>query len=457
MLTVARPLEQRMGAGGRMYGMSKTTLGFLFLFAFGLFAFAALMCASAAGQSANYRVIHNFSGYPNHTAHTIGPVIFDKAGNMYGVGITGGAYDDGAAYELSPDGHGNWTETILYDFCQNFDGLSCLDGESPSAGLAIDASGNLYGTTGFGGTGNELGSGGGIAFELSPPVQRGGAWTETVLYNFCSDFANDTCLDGGPDVKSQMVLDRAGNLYGTTAEGGGGYGSFSGGGVAFELSPGTGGWAETIIYNFCSVLHNNLCLDGQGPIGGVTFDKSGSLFGTTSSTGNGNAETGGTLYQLRKSGSGWVFRLLATVPPAHQPSIPEAPVSFDSDGNLYSTLSSVYGGVFQRNAKTGKVRVFAFDKGDGFEPLGGVYVDANTGAIYGTNSDGGVGPGNVFEIDPNGGITILHSFCNGSTGPNCTDGDQPWATLVPDASGNLYGTTQFGGTANLGIIFEIKP
>src|SRR5579883_2486665 len=130
MLTVARPLEQRMGAGGRMYGMSKTTLGFLFLFAFGLFAFAALMCASAAGQSANYRVIHNFSGYPNHTAHTIGPVIFDKAGNMYGVGITGGAYDDGAAYELSPDGHGNWTETILYDFCQNFDGLSCVDGDS---------------------------------------------------------------------------------------------------------------------------------------------------------------------------------------------------------------------------------------------------------------------------------------------------------------------------------------
>ena len=130
-------------------------------------------------------------------------------GNQTGCGDLG----CGIIYGLSPDGQGNWTETILYNFCQNFNGISCLDGAYPN-GLTIDTVGNLYGTTFSGGTGQGFGFGTGIAFELSPPKMQGGTWTETVLHNFCSDVQNDSCLDGWVGVVSPMVIGPDGNLYG---------------------------------------------------------------------------------------------------------------------------------------------------------------------------------------------------------------------------------------------------
>ncbi len=445
--------------------MSKARLNFFFLF-----AFASLMCAAAAGQAANYKVIHSFSGYPNDIEHPIGAVVFDKAGNMYGVGPGGGSINAGAVFELSPDGHGNWTETILYNFCQNNDGLSCLDGQSPDSQMAIDAAGNLYGTTYQGGTGNEsnpLFPGGGVAFELSPPLQQGGQWTETVLYNFCSDFVNDVCLDGGPGTKSQMVFDRAGNLYGTTGLGGLGHVAGQGvlpggGGLVFELSPNGNGWAEKILYNFCSKGLGSECPDGYEPDGGVILDTIGNLYGTTSLSGSVGSFQGGTLFELLGSAGDWKHTLLASVPDGHQLFDPSGPLTFDEDGNLFGTLSLVYGGVYRRDAKTGNIKVFQFNEQDGFEPLGGVYVDAKTNVLYGVNAGGNEGghngnPGNIFEIDPDGKETILHSFCDGSTGPNCTDGFASWAPLVPDVKGNLYGTTEFGGSFNLGIVFELVP
>jgi hypothetical protein len=190
--------------------MSKTWLSFFFIF-----AFTALMCASAAAQN-NFKVIHSFAGYPNDGMTTDSSVVFDKLGNMYGAtdgggGQTGcGDFGCGTVYELSPDGQGNWTESILYNFCQDFDGLSCLDGSYPSAGLAVDSAGDLYGITELGGTGYESGSGGGVAFELSPPKKPGQLWIETVLYSFCSRVGKGECLDGGFGFPSQVVFDRGG-------------------------------------------------------------------------------------------------------------------------------------------------------------------------------------------------------------------------------------------------------
>jgi uncharacterized repeat protein (TIGR03803 family) len=449
--------------------MSKTSLSFLFLFAFALFAFAALMCVVAAGQAANYKVIHSFSGYPNDIEHPIGAVVFDSAGNMYGVGPGGGNDNDGAVFELSPDGRGGWTETILYDFCQNNDGLSCLDGKAPDYRLAIDAAGNLYGTTNEGGTGDEddpVFPGGGVAFQLSPPLRKGGQWTETVLYNFCSNFVNNMCLDGGPGGASQMVFDTDGNLYGTTALGGLGHipgqGVLpGGGGVVFELSLGAKGWTEKVLYNFCSQGQGSICPDGYEP-NGVNLDGHGNLYGATACGGAIKPCTGGVLFEIYNSGNGWQHKSLAIIPRNYQPYSPSGPVTFDSTGNLYGGLALVYGGVYQRNAKTGKIKVLPFNAQDGFEPLGGVYVDAKTNILYGVNAGGNEGghngnPGNIFEIDPNGKETILHSFCDGSTGPNCMDGFTSWAPLVPDVRGNLYGTTEFGGAYNLGIVFELVP
>ena len=421
-----------------------------------LLAIAAVICASAAGQN-NFKVIHSFSGYPNDGSHPTGPVVFDKLGNMYGSapgGSNGGCGDlgCGVVYELSPDGHGNWTETILYNFCENWNGQTCLDGTAPTGGLALDAAGNLYGVAIEGGTGvGELSIGGGVAFELSPPSQRGGAWTETVLYNFCNDLQGNLCLDGLAPA-SQPVFDSSGNLYGTTAGGGTGHLSL-GGGTVFELSPGVNSWTEKILYNFCSQGTGDNCPDGEIPSGGVTFDKSGNLFGTTDYSGNSNTNTGGTVYELSSSAGGWKYRRLLEVPARSKSNYLPGAVSFDGVGNLYSTFGAPDGGVFKLNPSTRKLEVFSFNGQDGQNPQRGVLIDARTGALYGTTAFGG-GSGNIYRINSNRKETVLHNFC---ALPNCVDGELPWPAPMPDASGNLYGTAGFGGEYGAGVVYSVSP
>jgi uncharacterized repeat protein (TIGR03803 family) len=426
-----------MLACGRKYCMRKKIMFALVIFG-GVFAVA----------QNNFKVIHSFSGPDG--SQPIGSVVFDGTGNLYGTAPGGGTYSHGVVYELSPSDSGDWTETTLYSFCQKFDGLSCLDGAYPSAGLALDAAGNIYGVAGFGGTGDELGNGGGVFFELSPPQQKGGTWTETVLYNFCSDDVNNQCLDGsGPT--SQLVFDATGNFYGTTAGGGTGHVKY-GAGTVFKLSPGSGTWTETVLYNFCSQGQGTICPDGEIPTGGVTLDRSGNLFGTTDYSGDLSSPTGGTLYELAPSQTGWEYKQLLSAPPKSGLSGAEASVSLDPMGNLYSTIGGKSGGgVFRLNPKTGKLATFAFHRSNG-GPQGGVFVDIKTNAIYGTTLGNGVG--DVFAINTLGEESVLHNFCSE---PNCTDGSLPWATLVPDKAGHLYGTTEFGGDYNGGVVFEIAP
>jgi uncharacterized repeat protein (TIGR03803 family) len=366
----------------------------------------------------------------------VGEVIYsnglvrDASGNLYGTTTNGGTYDVGIVYELSPQPGGAWTETILH----NFDNNTPADGYEPYAGLAIDSAGNLYGTTRAGGP-----SGEGTVFEISP--QGAGTWTETILYNFGST-TND-----GISPYSPVVLDSAGNLYGTTLEGGTGHE-----GTVFKLVHGPRGWEEKVIHNFvpdaegsggynpyggvildgagnlygttsgcqCSytnrgtvfqlkagsygekVLHYFYIngVDGLYPMASLTLDASGNLYGTTSSGGSSGA---GTVFELSPVSSGnWKEKILHNFTGGDTDGeSPQASVTFDAYGNLYGTTYGAgtygYGIVFELTPTTrgawNEVIPHNFDGADGGEFVSPVIFDSS-GNLY------GAGAGTVFEITP---------------------------------------------------------
>lgn len=186
------------------------------------------------------KILYGFS-YGDDGMQLVGGVIMDRAGNLYGVTQAGGSFGDGVVYELSPSPNG-WQETVLHAF----DGS---DGRRPAAGLVLDQAGNVYGSTPFGGSND-----GGVVFELSP---SNGAWTYRILYTFSGE-------SGGPTVA--LAIDAAGNLYGTSS----GDGAYQDG-MVFKLSQADGIWTFTDLHDF----------SGPAFPSGVTLDPSGNLFGTT--------------------------------------------------------------------------------------------------------------------------------------------------------------------------------
>src|ERR1700683_4705763 len=142
-----------------------------------------LACTFALGQQ--YKVLWTFAGPPNDGGVPVTNLVLDQAGNLYGTTEFGGTYDSGTVFELSPNGDGTWTESVIYEFCTDMGNNLCLDGQYPVAGLIFDGSGTLYGTTKSGGAGS-FGYQAGTVFKLSPPAMPGSAWTETVLYSFCA-------------------------------------------------------------------------------------------------------------------------------------------------------------------------------------------------------------------------------------------------------------------------------
>jgi uncharacterized repeat protein (TIGR03803 family) len=190
-------------------------------------------------------------------------VVFDAAGNLYGTTARGGTFDSGTVFELSPNPGGIWTEAVLYSFTDK------TDGYDPSGGVIFDGAGNLYGTTSRGGA---FGRGG--VFELSP--NGDGTWTNTVLHSFHGG------LDGGFPISSTLTFDKAGNLYGETPSGGN---DRCGCGVVFELSPtGGGSWTETVLYRFNGAdggfPWQGLVMDAAGNLYGTTKDGGAYGFGT---------------------------------------------------------------------------------------------------------------------------------------------------------------------------------
>ena len=346
------------------------------------------------------------------------------------------------------------TEAVLHNFADNG-----TDGYQTYSSLVFDASGNLYGTTPKGGThtdcyGENIGCG--TVFELSPAV--GGGWTENILYNF-----GGTSTDG-TNPYGTLIFDTAGNLYGTTE--GGGTGVCDQGenscGTVFELKPKAGGgWEEKVLYNFGSTS-----TDGYYPGAGLIFDATGNLYGTTS---RGGTYGFGTVFELTHTADGsWTEKVLHRFNGTDDGEIPLASLVFDPAGNLYGTTSDGgsfhAGGIFELKRGAGgswttKMLHF-FNDGDGRTPYASLILDA-AGNLYGTTQIGGPNHGGtVFELTQTAGgkwgETVLHGFDNKSG-----DGYEPLAGVIFDHNGNLFGTTFVGGTGGCrdgcGTIFELTP
>jgi uncharacterized repeat protein (TIGR03803 family) len=421
-------------------------------------ALIVLCCGLAFGQT-QYKVLWSFGGAPNDGAGPVGSLIFDRNGNLYGTTEGGGAIGAGTVFELSPNADGSWTETILYSFCSL---AGCLDGTEPVAGLIFDSTGNLYGTTIAGGPNicQSAQATCGTVFELSPTSNPGGSWTETVLYNFCSDGPQGGCQDGA-EPASQLTIDASGNLYGTTTTGGtaGFRNVCCWGGTVFEMSGGNGGWTHSVLYNFCANGHNDVCPDGSGPQAGVTFDSAGNLYGTTEGGGSTKYSGNGTVYKLSPGSNGWTETLLSgSNLPNEKGGNPLGEVSFDRLGNVYGTFSfggaNFDGGVFRLNSKDEKFTRFSFNGNNGQTPSAGVLLDSKNAALYGTTRIGGSNnnAGTIFQIAAPMQESVLYNFCSQ---PKCVDGGTPVASLIADKAGNLYGTASLGGTNGVGVVFQI--
>jgi uncharacterized repeat protein (TIGR03803 family) len=396
--------------------------------------FGLTVVTAHAAHAQSYQVIYTFTGGPDGAGPFAG-LTMDRGGKLYGTTHSGnsgsnwgnvyqirpkasgwtfnplGVFDgtlsarvlfgpDGLLYGTSPNNIAGyiygyvfsmrpgvnacltalcpWGATVLYAFSGGADGAAPRYGD-----LNFDQAGNIYGTTPAGGSGNN-----GVVYEM---MRSGGGWTEQPLYTF-----------SGPDGSQPfagIIFDKAGNMYGTTAQGGA-----NGYGTVYELSPSGGGWTEKVLYSFQNGS------DGSYPIGGLIFDQSGNLYGAVDNGGSGG---GGTVFELTPSGGGWNYNLLYSFAGGAQCG-PRASLVMDGSGNLYGT----------------------------------------------TYCNGANNKGSIFKLAPSAGAwtqTSLYDF----TGD--IDGAAPISNVIFDSAGNLYGTASRGGNQSncgrigCGVVWEIMP
>jgi uncharacterized repeat protein (TIGR03803 family) len=442
-----------------------------------------LMAASTASAEWKEKVLYSFQGGTDGGI-TVGRVVFDKSGNLYGATSQGGSANCppisfcGTAYQLKPPAKkdGSWTETVLHVF----KGVPGNDGATPEGGLAIDEAGNLYGTTGYGGTGDcvllGIKGGCGTVYELSPPTQKNGAWTETVLYSF----------KGGKDgyvPAGDVVFDNAGNLYGVTLFGGGKGTTcdpfYQYCGAVFKLSRPTqkgDKWTEKVLYGFGGGM------DGASPNGGLIFDSKGAVYGTTWLGGDdngvcqgGNGSEGcGTVFMLNpptRKGARWNEKVLYRFKGRPTDgSGPQGGLALSGGGELYGTTAGggahEDGVVFELKPPAGKGRnwtenfLHVFTGGnDGQSGAGGLLRGAD-GTLYGSVGGGEYFRGVIFRMQPptrnqsGWRFDVLHTF-TGSP-----DGYDPME-LTFGSGKNLFGATLMGGTGQCdggcGAVFEVSP
>jgi uncharacterized repeat protein (TIGR03803 family) len=242
----------------------------------------------------------------------LGGLIADQSGALYGTTVAGGGKKTGNVFKLTAAQHGE-QELPIFTFPIANGPPYFPDGINPSATLVADASGNLYGTTYSGGSCSLRADGCGVVYELSP---SGSTYTLNVLHQFQSG------SDGAVPL-SNLILDGAGALYGTTEFGG----TFDDGTV-FKLTPTGSGYTESVLYAFAGGT------DGALPTAGLVADPSGALFGTTSS---GGAAGAGTIFELAPAGSAYTEAVLYVFPGGAGGTEPTAGLVGDRKGNLYGT------------------------------------------------------------------------------------------------------------------------
>ena len=341
-------------------------------------ALLLIVLSAAPTQAQTLNLLAGFNG--NNGTNPNPRLVMDAAGNLYGTTFYGGfygAFGPGTVFRVSQHGSG-WTLTSLYEFHGH------ADGSNPWGGVIFGPDGALYGAT-YGGGAN----GAGLVYKLQPPAAACRAvpcfWQETVLYNF-------TGGSDGAGPQGDLAFDSAGNLYGTTF--GGGHGD----GVVYRLTPSHGSWSETVVYAFSGGS------DGSSPQDGVVLDRAGNLYGVTEW---GGANSLGVVYEVAYGIAGWTETVLHTFAGGSDGHYP-AGLTIDSAGNLYG------------------------ETGEG-----------------GANNDG-----TVYELQPaNGGFnySIIYNYDLQTGGPF------PVTSLTPDGAGNLYGCNDGGGGNVYGVAFELTP
>lgn len=418
-------------------------LGSVFALAFTMFTLSPL----SFGQSET-----TLFTFPDGTT-TTNPytLISDGHGNFFGTAIGG----NGSVFEVSPAVGGGWTVTTIYAF-------PGATGPYYPEALVMDPAGNLFGANNGGSLANVYGE----IYKLSPNGQ--GGWTYSTIYQF---HGSDGIFPQG-----SLLLDSAGNLYGTTNEGGQCTANSKGCGLVYELSlQSDGKWKEKILYHFGAFSG-----DGQYPLAGLVFDSKGNLYGTTAGGGlpgcpNSNSYCG-TVFELITNGTLWKEKILFRFHLTNGQE-PKATPAFDTAGNLYGTTAgggaNLYGLVYQLTPTPkgewtlhivhdfSQWQTGAFpEAGVTFDAAGNIYVPTQDGGVNGppcSTNGTAAGCGTVWKFTPTSSGTwdskLLYVFTGGADGRQLND-----QSLVLDGQGNIFGVALYGGDANSdGTIFEITP
>jgi uncharacterized repeat protein (TIGR03803 family) len=348
------------------------------------------------GSAYTYRMLYSLCSKSDCSdgAKSTGQLILDVSGNLYGTTFNGGAKNYGTIFKLAPNkSRSKWKQTVLYSFCKK---QPCPDGANPQGGLSYqgyqsglpyDGASPLFGATSGGGEkGDNFGDG--VVYSLTPIGKK--KWHEKVI--LCSD-----C--GGASPAGPVLLDSNGNLYTTTARGGG-----RSSGALIELSPNGTKYSLITVYTFCQLGN---CADGSSPRQ-LSVGPDGTLYGGTA---QGGANNEGVLYAVKPNGAN------------------------SAEQVLYSFCSLA-------NCADGR-------------GVGGPFVVTSDGSVFGTAFFGGAqNKGTVYKVQ-SGALTVLHNFCSEQ---NCADSGDPDGGLIIDGSGNLFGTASGATvTGNNGLVFELQP
>jgi uncharacterized repeat protein (TIGR03803 family) len=396
-------------------------------FATRTFLFTALL-ATAAWAASTTKLIYSFAG-GSDGSYTDTELVMDSMGNVYGTTVQDGAHGSGTVFQVTPAG----VHTVLYNFTGG------ADGGEPYKGVTLDSHGNLYGTAVTGG-GGACEGGCGVVFALT---NSGGTWTQTVIHAF-------TGADGsGPG--SPVSFDARGNLYGTTPTGGA-----NGVGTVYRMSPnGSGGWNFRVIHTFTGGP------DGAGGSAGrLLIDRAGNIYGACTT---GGANGFGNVFKMSAVQGKWQLTPLYAFQDSPDGALPYGGLVFDKSGNLYGTtyyagahdLGTVYKLTNTNGTWTESV-LYSFKGGtDGSAPISSLVADAS-GNFYGTTSGGGT------SLD----CGVIFKMTHGSSGwtesvvyrfPGKPNPGFAYNGMVRDATGNFWGATVHGGTTDDGAIYKFTP